>query len=276
MPKTVAEVSNIWAEAEESPNTRKLAGVVSADPIVANFVLRRVNSVYYGLQRSIDDVRQAVLLLGFDEVCSLTMTVGMMQFREAAFTGEQTAIFKDIMKVSVGAAFYVRDLARRLSLPLKEKAFIVGLQHAVGRLVMLYNRPKEYAALRRETPRDFIPSASEERKQLGIDHAVIGAKALKWWNMPESITLVIGHYLRPGALKEKDLRSLALALSVAVAASEQLCQTTSARPGTPFFTPPVTIHALAKMKRKVSNDLVNMVRLQEEPAISYIKTMTQN
>lgn len=140
LPKTLEEVSKLISEHADLPDTPRLADIVGADPIVAAFVLRRVNSVHHSVRRSVDDVPKAVRLLGYQEVVNIALAVGMMQLEEFMATEERTTIFQDIMKASIGAAYFAQELAVPLRLPQKNKAFIVGLQHAVGRLVLLYNR----------------------------------------------------------------------------------------------------------------------------------------
>ncbi len=271
----MAEITRLAEDGAETPDTPRLAEVVRADPIIAAFVLRRVNSVYHGVRREVDDVRQAVLLLGFEEVCNLALTVGMMELEEIVVSGESAAIFRDIMKVSIGAAFFGRELANHLRIPQKNKAFTLGLQHAVGRLVLLYNRPREYEALWTSTRQDFGPRVVNERMTFGTDHSDLGARALERWNYPETITAVIRSYHRPGALKGYNLRSSALTLSVAVSAAEQLLLSLTTQRGKPFFTPTPATHALARLAKTTTTRLVEQIRPRRDEARDYIRGMLQ-
>ena len=138
---------------------------------------------------------------------------------------------------------------------------------------MLYNRARDYEALWAAIPNDFVPGVSDERKTFGTDHCELGARALRWWNDPDAITAVIRNYLRPGALKDRSLRGLALALSVAVAASEQVCLSMTEKKGQAFFSPPPATHALARMTRKSSAYLIDLVESKREQAVEYIGAM---
>ena len=273
LPKTMTEVSKLIGEGEELPDTPRLADIVSADPIIAAFILRRVNSVYHSVRREVDDVRKAVRLLGFQEVCNIALAAGMMELEEFIATKERKAIFRDIMKANIGAAYFAQALAEPLALRQKNKAFIVGLQHSVGRLVLLYNRARDYEGLWNTTVGEFLPGAANERKTFGADHSELGARALSRWSYPDSITLVIRHYLRPGGLKDNSLRGLALLLSVAVSASEQLCLMMAGRKGRVFFRPPPAVHALARVTKKPSGHLIDIVQSNRNEAIDYIGAM---
>ena len=96
---------------------------------------------------------------------------------------------------------------------------------------------------------------------------------MKWWNYPNTITAVIRNYLRPGALKDRSLRGLALALSVAVSASEQVCLSMTENKDPVFFKPPPATHALARMTRKSSAYLIDLVESKREQAVEYIGAM---
>ncbi|MFQ5571542.1 MAG: HDOD domain-containing protein [Rhodothermales bacterium] len=278
LPRTVAEVTSMIADSKESPNTPRLAEVVRADPIIASFVLRRVNSAHYGLRRSVDDVHQAVVLLGFDEVCNITLTAGMMRLKEVVASKEQASIFYEIMKSSIGAAFFAKELAAHLTLPLHSKAFIVGLQHAVGRLVLLYNRPDDYEALWFTCKDNVGPPPSDERKIFGIDHAELGGLAIEYWELPVLISELIRFYITPMHLNEQDLRTLGLVLSVAVSVTEQLCLNfrqggDAARLSQDFFVPPTDLYLLGKMEGITPGDLIKLLRATLKPACNYIETM---
>lgn len=273
LPKTQAEVARLAEAGVETPDTPRLADVVRADPIIAAFILRRINSVFHGVRRSVDDVRQAVRLLGFQEVCDIVLTVGTVEEEVTVLSGKQAAIFRDIMKVSIGAAYFAENLAEQLRLPQKNSAFTVGLQHAVGRLVLLQNRPRPYELLWEGTVGEFCPRAGDERRVFGADHTELGARALSRWNYPETISSVIRNYTRPGALSDQSLRALALTLSVAVTASEQLCLSMVSRRGKRFFTPTPATHALARLTKMTSTALIELIRPQREPARDFIMGM---
>ena len=75
LPKTLEEVSKLISERKELPDTPRLADIVRADPIITAFVLRRVNSVHHSVRRSVNDVRKAVHLLGYQEVVNTVSKV---------------------------------------------------------------------------------------------------------------------------------------------------------------------------------------------------------
>lgn len=258
LPKTVTEVSNLIAQKADVPDTPQLVRIVNADPVVAASVLRRINSAFYGVRRRVGDIQKAVFLLGFDEVCDIVLTAGLMKLRDVLNSDEQTRIFEQIMRMSVGSAAYARKLAAFLALEQQTSAFTVGLLHTVGRLVLLYNRPDDYEALWCTNDHGFAPTVTSEQIIFGTDHAELGAMAADSWHLPEFVIRVIRFYLTPGHLEDLDLRTLALSLSISVTATERLCMRPPSDDG-PRFEPTAALHALGRLTRTRSEDLVDFI-----------------
>jgi len=59
--------------------SRNLVEVASADPVLASKILMMVNSSYYGLNRKIDNLKLAIVLLGFNEVRNIAIQLSFMK-----------------------------------------------------------------------------------------------------------------------------------------------------------------------------------------------------
>ena len=257
----------------ESPDTRRLAEIVHADPVTAALVLRRINSAYYGLRRRFSNVQQAVALLGFLEVCDLVLTAGMLKLRDALHSDEQLVIFDHIMRISMGSAFYARRLATELDLPTRDHAFTASLLHAVGRLVFLYNRPSDYEALWYTQSEGLVPSAVDERLIFGTDHAEVGALAAEQWNLPPLVAETIRCYLAPERAPDPDVRLLALTLSVSTSISEQLCLHTEG-PENVDLELPGALDVLAQETSQPLTQVAEALRAEQSRFYAYLRSMS--
>lgn len=276
LPGTVAGVSQILAEGSESPDLHELAEVVSADPVIAAAILRRVNSAHYGLRTTVGNVHQAVGLLGFLRVCNIALTTGMLQLERAFASDEQAYLFHEVMRASVGAAFFGEHLAQEINPSLKGKAYTAGLLHAVGRLVFLYNRPDDFEALWFVTEDHFGPRISEEKKIFGVNHATLGAWAAKVWGLPDYISQVLHACQHPE--EAEDNRTLVLILAVAVSAIEQLCLDLRVSDGVVEegghpFSAPSALMLLARQENINPMALVRQIIEGQEKALDYIEIM---
>jgi HD-like signal output (HDOD) protein len=284
----VTEVSELLA-AGGMPDTDRLINIVHMDPLVVASVLRRINSAYYGMRRQFQDIRKAILMIGFIEVCNIVMTSGYMGLRKVVTSNTQLAIIDRVMRVSIGSGFYANLLAQHLKLPDKSSAFTSGLLHSIGRMVLLYNMPEEYSRLCTRGSK-LIPSAKEELDMLGVDHPTIGALAAQHWNFPELIASLIESYLKPGHMITPDQRTLALVLASSVEFSERLCESydnvratapTGGSPENTFediafplnVTIPERLAHLAKDRNIQENTLEDLLQSHQEEALQYIELM---
>ncbi|MEM6648408.1 MAG: HDOD domain-containing protein, partial [Bacteroidota bacterium] len=222
LPKTLGEVTRLIAESEDVPDTPKLARIVRADPIVAAAVLKRINSSYYGLRRPVDDIRRAVFLLGFSEVCNIVISTGMLKMKDILKTPRQLNFFDRLVEMSLGTAYYANDLAQYLKLPLRSVSFTAGMLHNIGRLVLLYNRPEAYGDLWRARVHGEPPSADLERDLFGFDHQDVARYALQRWRMSHELTQSVGYYLNPVKIEDTFEQALAWALRAASAHTEAM------------------------------------------------------
>lgn len=276
LSRTVAEVSQLLAEQDDVPDTPQLGEIIHRDPVMAATVLRRVNSAYYGMRRRITNIRKAVRLLGFLEACHIVLTASMLQLRDVLRSDQQSAIYDQLIQLSLGAASFAQAIAEELKLAHKSSAFTAGLLHSVGRMVLLYNRSNDYEALWRTTDDGLMPSADAEELIFGTDHTKLGALAANHWNLPSVVVKVIRSYLTPGHLREEDLRLLALTIAVSVSATQQLCMRRPAPSDADApdgFEPGAAAHALARATGRRSADLVAFVESQADEVNAYVDAM---
>ena len=222
LSRTVAEISDLL-NSSGMPDTDRLINIVHMDPLVVASVLKRINSAFYGMRQHFQDIRKAILMIGFIEVCNIVLASGYIGLKKNFNSRTQTEMIDRIMRVSVGAGYYTNLISQHLRLPDKASAFTAGLLHNIGRFVLLYNLPDAYEKLFETSGDAFIPSAEDEIKMLGIDHSSIGALAAQYWNFPELVTTLIESYQAPGEITQQEHRTIALVLSASSSIATQLC-----------------------------------------------------
>jgi HD-like signal output (HDOD) protein len=80
-----------------------------------------------------------------------------------------------VWKRSLRAAIVSTLLSDHVNLSHKKFAFVTGLVHNIGKLVLLAYAPKEYLALVDYVKAQNVESAEEEARTFGIDHAQAGS-----------------------------------------------------------------------------------------------------
>lgn len=188
LPSTIEEVEELVASGQTDPE--KLVEIVKQCPSTSLNVLRRANSAYYGLRHEVESVEQSVRLLGFVEVTSIVILEGANKMREQLTN--HTGLLDRIMHASIFTGRFTQQLTRQLDLADEwaRLAFSVGLLHMMGRLVLLYSAPDQYAPLASEQD-DALPEVEDERHLFGESHRTLACRASEHWNLSDRICSVL-------------------------------------------------------------------------------------
>lgn len=191
LPSVAMELMQAFSE--EDIRAETLARMLSRDQALVARVLRVANSPFYGLRGQISTVHEAIIVLGFASVRMLVaaaMVIG--QFPPNARCDIDLRTF---WQHSIGAAWCATVLCTHTG-ENPDTAFVCGLLHDIGRLVLVHYYPVHYAQAEDYCSREDVSRLAAERAVLGLDHAAIGAALVAHWNLPLQIQQVVaGHHL---------------------------------------------------------------------------------
>ena len=173
--------------AQQDVSFAKVADLIEKDAVLAGNVLKLVNSALYGRRASINSVRHAVSMLGVNKLrnATLGMSVARMWNKVKTPRGWSTASFN---LHSVAVAMLSDLLAQKLPVNYGEGAFVAGLFHDLGWLLLVLGCPEEF-------DRASHSSAEQlESETLGISHAELSAEALAIWNLPLPIQMAVRYH----------------------------------------------------------------------------------
>lgn len=188
LPALAARVIEITGDPEVS--VARVSAVVSKDQVLAARVLQLANSVYSSPLQTISTVTDAVVRLGTNSVRNVVVTVCLAsRMHDPAIYGTRGATLVDH---ALGAAYLARLVAERARVNADE-AFLAGLLHDIGKLVIL--KQAHDHVRRTGTPVDptFVELALLER------HAAMGSLALRRWKLPESLDEPVRYHHDPMA-----------------------------------------------------------------------------
>lgn len=179
----------------ESATAEDVAQAIMLDPALSTKVLRMANSAFYGRLTKAETITQAVVTLGFRAVRTVALAASVVDhiIPEEAFPGMSWRSFWEHC-VATGASAEL--IARRLSTCKRggESAFVAGLLHDVGKLVVARNAADEFGKIVEraiELDGDF---STAEVEILGTDHATIGGLLAQQWRIPEALATPITHH----------------------------------------------------------------------------------
>lgn len=189
LQKLLATLSN------EDVSYHVLAKLIEKDTVLTSYVLRLVNSVAYGQRGRVTSVGRAVSILGLiklrNTLLSLSITQLWSRLRLPAswsanrfnLHGVATAVFADL-------------LAQHVQVEYPEGAFVGGLLHDLGKLLIAVGCADLSDRLAKAT-REGADVGQLEYDELGATHADLSAAALARWNLPTPIQVAVRDHHRP-------------------------------------------------------------------------------
>lgn len=194
LPAVVTEV--LRATKDPTTSVPSLASTLARDQALTSKVLRMANSALFGFPRRIGVLSEAIVLLGFTTVRSLALAGSAFALMDRALDGyglSRGALWEQGMAAGVAA----RHIAKRARSRKVEEAFIGGLLHDLGKLVLDSQVGDQYPDILALVRRGGVTFAEAERAVLGIDHCDVGAQVAEIWGLPEELASTLRYYLKP-------------------------------------------------------------------------------
>lgn len=183
LPASVQQLLTLSREPEV--DFRQIVKVIESDQTLTVRTLRAANSAFYGASRQIQTVQQATVLLGRDAIVNLALSISVMNL-ERSLGDSWARHAANFWRHSIATGTAARWIARYVEGADAEEAFVAGLVHDIGKLVLLTHHGELYG--------DMLVSAQDaplheyEQEQLGIKHTAVGEALCIHWNLPENIT----------------------------------------------------------------------------------------
>jgi putative nucleotidyltransferase with HDIG domain len=170
----------------------ELAEAVESDAALTIAVMRAANNGN-GPSGRAGGVRDAVEELDVEGVMELTGRLETYELLDGP-TAERHERFRRHAVAVRTAAERIGEIAR---LPDRDELAVAALLHDIGQLVLAELYGDEYWAVgRREAPDD---RARRERRDLGIDHALVGAVLIRRWGLKPTVAAAIERHHAPDA-----------------------------------------------------------------------------
>ncbi len=184
LSESVSTINKITASDKES--IANLSNSILKDFSLTNKILRLVNSVHYRQAGggSISTISRAVLVLGFNAVCNIAITV--MLFEHLQNKGNANQLKEEFLRVNL-AGFLAKDIGEKSSLRDVEQAFICSMFHTLGRLLSQYYFPDESEEIRRVIEQKPCSEEAAAIQVLGISFEDLGVGIARTWGFPNLI-----------------------------------------------------------------------------------------
>ncbi len=195
LPTTVAKL----LELIDNPRSTayQLGQMISEDQVLTAHVLKLANSVYYGFPRRIKTIPLAVVILGYETLKNVLLTVSIIDrfSRQANGLRFDFSLFWDH---TLATAIASKILARDAGYQLTGEAFVAGLLHDLGKLILSQYMPEEFSRIYRLSFQNRQPMYNMEKRMLkGVTHAEVGAWLAERWHLPGTLVQAIRYHHEP-------------------------------------------------------------------------------
>ena len=163
-----------------------LANIIEKDQTIAVRVLKVSNSALYGLRQEVNSIQQALMILGLKTIRSLVLSLSTKSLYKKFGMTEQK-----MWDHSVGTATAAKIISSRLGSEVGDIAFIGGLMHDLGKVIMNNETPEQFTEVMMRTYNEGISSIEAEEGIYGYNHAEIGGSVSEKWGFPPILKHII-------------------------------------------------------------------------------------
>ena len=170
------------------PSTADIVAAVESDVALCVMLLRLANQVDGRTRGKVESAVKGVEVLSPRTVQAIAQRARTFDFFE------RTAVWQGIperFRLHAVAAQRAADrLAREIGYEARDRLMVTSLLHDIGKLVLVHAYPGYPRQIHGEarTPEERI---QRERRELGVDHALVGGVLARRWGLPRSLASVI-------------------------------------------------------------------------------------
>ncbi|MBA4406705.1 hypothetical protein C0389_05470 [bacterium] len=164
----------------------RIAEIIQSDPLMVARLLHIAHSSFYSIPTGISNLLQALTFLGVDVIKTLVLYVKIFSLKNVS--PETQSLLKEIKAHSINVAKLSKAIMQKETDDKKmiELAYISGLLHDIGKIILLQLNDKE----QHQSYLTNIRSGESYRIEMdlfGVSHVKIGAYILRLWGLNDTI-----------------------------------------------------------------------------------------
>lgn len=186
LPEVVTQVVRLVND--PNSDARQINAIMMKDAAMAAKMLRMVNSVYYGLAEPVNDLEQAIVILGFKTIRSVALSISVLNMFQ-----QQNANFnmKAFWAHSAVSACLGRLICGKARICDPEFGFTIGLLKGLGKVILAENAPEETRAIIAVARQYRMSFTKACREVMDTDDAEIGAWLMERWELDKVLVATV-------------------------------------------------------------------------------------
>ncbi len=177
----------------------ELSRMITGDPIMTAKILRVANSPYYGMEKKLNSISHAIMIIGLANLKSIIYSEGILKaLNEKTFHRDPTmqTLWKHATYTAICAS-YLGYLFGGLN---QGTLFTLGILHDIGKFLMMKLPPRTPHGSAAAGMYSSNWTIKEEEDTFGINHALVGRLALQHWGLSALMVETVSRHHAPGYL----------------------------------------------------------------------------
>lgn len=201
LPSVVNEILDVVSR--KNSTSLDLTKIIENDPALTSRILAVANSAYYGFVKKISTVSHAVIVLGFQEIQNIALSMSVVQLFDRKDSEFSENLWRHSFAVGVGTRMIAQYLAKKVD----GKYFVSGLLHDVGKIFLSQYLPEAFEKLLSalEEKGNGRTYHSLEETFFGITHSEVGEILLNSWMFPADIVNAVAYHHAPEQVDTKSI-----------------------------------------------------------------------
>jgi putative nucleotidyltransferase with HDIG domain len=183
-------------------DSRKLARTLSDDAALVGRIFHISRSAIYGRYEAPKTLQQALQVLGLRTVQRVLVAATAQ-----ALCQDRSEISEKLWLHALATALAAEKLAKQAGARELDQAFLGGLLHDIGKMVLLHGGPAGFKKMVQQAEGRDKPLMQWEKDVYGFDHTLIGVVLLDCWDFDAEVGKGLLHHhddaavtLEPGSL----------------------------------------------------------------------------
>lgn len=193
---TIPVVATQVLQLLDQPDVRieEVADLMLSDQVMTARVMKMINSPVYKPEHEITSLKRALVYLGLRHIREVALTTSFINAFDENKGAMDTSAF---WEHSFGVGMVSKIIAKIIGYPDLEKAYIAGIIHDIGEVVLSNFMRDEFQGVLDSIKDKPVKLVAAEIEQLGTSHCEIGLCMARKWNFPDAYCEVIAHHHTP-------------------------------------------------------------------------------
>ena len=193
--KPIPAIVNQITAAVDDPNlsSKDIADIIKFDPSVTANLLKTCNSAYFALPNPVDSVKDAVSILGMDQIIQLVLVKSgakALSKKQKGYGLHEGAMWKH----AVSSALISKEICKKTKLGNTNIIFTAALLKDIGKTVLDRFVSDSFEKIMTLVQKKGYSFRRAEKKVIGIDHGELGAMIATEWKFSSKMINIIRHH----------------------------------------------------------------------------------